>query len=39
MALSLMEGGDTEEDEAVTHIIEVNLKQCASIGSIKGKQR
>jgi hypothetical protein len=38
MALSLMEEGNTEEDEAVAHIVEVNLKQCASIGSVKGMQ-
>ena len=36
MALESMDGGDTEEDEAVAHIVEVNLKQCATIG--KGKQ-
>ena len=37
MALSLTEEGNTEEDKAVADIIEVNLKQHALIGSIKGK--
>jgi hypothetical protein len=39
MALSLTEEGDTEEDKAVARIVEVNLKQRASIGSVKGTQR
>ena len=39
MALSLTEEGDTEEDEALARVVEVNLKQCASIGSVKGTQR
>lgn len=39
MALSLTEEANTEEDEAVANVVEVNLKQRASIVSAKGKQR
>lgn len=38
MELELTEGGDTEVDEAVENIVEVNLKQRASIGK-GGKKR
>lgn len=34
-----MEEGDTEVDEALVHVVEVDLKQRTSIGKAKGKQR
>jgi len=38
MVLDPMANGDTKEDEVLVGIIEVSLKQCASISKGKGKQ-
>jgi len=38
MALDVMGGeGDTEEDETLTCVAKVKLKQCPEIGNTKGK--
>ena len=38
MQLDLMDKGDTEEGEALKHIVKANPKQCCMIGQYKGKE-
>ena len=39
MALELMGEGDTEEDETLAHVVDVNLKRRTVIGKGKGKKQ
>ena len=39
MQLDLMDKGDTEEDEALKHVVKANPKQRRMIGQCKGKER